>query len=95
MNAYQLADKLDFGHYDWADLCASMLRQQADRIVDLETTLAFKTPQRLTYAELGELAEKAEKESIFRVRIKPDGGISIHPMLEVFAELIQERCGVK
>lgn len=56
---------------------------------------ALKSRKRLTYTELVPLAEQAERDSIFKVRIKPDGGISIHPMLEIFAELIEERHGIK
>ena len=36
MNANELADKLDFGKYDWADLAATMLRQQQAEIEALK-----------------------------------------------------------
>jgi hypothetical protein len=52
-------------------------------------------PKPLTYAKLGELAEKAEAQSLFEVRIKPDGGVSLDPMLVVFARLIEEEHGIK
>jgi hypothetical protein len=37
MNAYELADKMDYGKYDWADEVAKMLRRQAKRIEELES----------------------------------------------------------
>jgi gas vesicle protein len=39
MNAYELAEKMDYGKYDWADEAAKMLRQQADRIAELEKVI--------------------------------------------------------
>ena len=57
--------------------------------------IAEQETKPLNYEELGRLAEQAEKESFGMVRLKPDGGISMHPMLEVFAKLIEERHGIK
>jgi hypothetical protein len=48
MNAYELADLMDKApEYDWQSDAATMLRQQADRIKELET----KYQQEFEYAE--------------------------------------------
>jgi hypothetical protein len=49
MNAYEMADlmiQFDSGRiWEHAEEIANMLRHQADRIADLETTVAFKKVQ--------------------------------------------------
>lgn len=58
MNAYELADKLianltrEYDCDDYMETASVMLRQQADRIADLETTLAFKKRKPLNEDEI-------------------------------------------
>jgi hypothetical protein len=48
MNAYELADKVDFEPYGtYGEQAANMLRQQADRIAELEKQLNFQPNQTL------------------------------------------------
>ena len=41
MNAFELAKQLEERHAPYEDDAANMLRQQADRIADLETAVVF------------------------------------------------------
>ena len=41
MNAFELAKQLEERHAPYEDDAANMLRQQADRIADLETAVTF------------------------------------------------------
>ena len=90
MNAYELADDLE----GWCDDVlsnqnrknvfkkhAKMLRQQADRIADLETTLAFKKMKPLSDEEINEIYLKH--------------GNSGWDWQIAFARAIEERHGIK
>ena len=55
MNAYELADELLRDNTQLTVTSAYMLRQQADRIADLETTLAFKKMKPLSDEEVNKL----------------------------------------
>ena len=55
MNAYELADELLRDNTQLTVTSAYMLRQQADRIADLETTLAFKKMKPLNDEEINNL----------------------------------------
>jgi hypothetical protein len=54
VNAYELADELLRDNTQLTVTSAYMLRQQADRIADLETTLAFKRMKPLSDEEINE-----------------------------------------
>ena len=97
MNAYELADKLNewynFSHENMCNEAAQMLRQQADRIADLETTLAFKKMKPLNDEEIYALwCEADNTELLPEMRLK-DG--SINYIITTFAKLIEERHGIK
>ena len=55
MNAYELADELLRDNTQLTVTSAYMLRQQADRIADLETTLAFKKMKPVNDEEINNL----------------------------------------
>lgn len=59
---------------------------------DNDTPL-YTEPQyrELNYYELGELYVQAEKESLRMARVKPEGGISLSPVLVRFAELVLKK----
>ena len=97
MNAYELADQLDNVKYQNGakpfEMYANMLRQQADRIADLETTLAFKKMKPLSDEEVYKLwCEADNTELLPEMRLK-DG--SINYIITTFAKLIEERHGIK
>ena len=97
MNAYELADKLESfwltKNDDLLIKAVTMLRQQADRIADLETTLAFKKMKPLNDEEIYALwCEADNTELLPEMRLK-DG--SINYIITTFAKLIEERHGIK
>ena len=94
MNAYELADQVEmWGDGGYNQDAANMLRQQADRIADLETTLAFKKMKPLSDEEIYELwCEADNTELLPEMRLK-DG--SINYIITTFAKLIEERHGIK
>lgn len=49
----------------------------------------------LDYQKLCELYLEAKKQSWTMVRIKPDGGMSLHTELEAFARLIEKAHGIR
>jgi hypothetical protein len=53
---------------------------------------AQRTP--LSYGKLGELYVQAEKDSFGKCRLKPNGGISLHPTIEEFARAIERAHGI-
>lgn len=88
MNAYELADELEGFNFPDGDIPiapyqkqADMLRQQADRIADLETTLAFKKMKPLTDEQINEIYLKH--------------GNSGWDWQIAFAKEIEERHGIK
>ena len=101
MNAYELADRLDARLFG-AELgviqeCTTMLRQQADRIAELENPImqaigmAFEKP--LSDEEIYKLwCEADNTELLPEMRLK-DG--SINYIITTFAKLIEERHGIK
>ena len=102
--ALKLADDLQgLCEYSYVEIPDYQAMQYVDMIRKLvaendnlfKALIAEQETKPLNYEELGRLAEQAEKESFGMVRLKPDGGISMHPMLEVFAKLIEERHGIK
>ena len=93
MNAYELADLNDWACCANSKEVSAMLRQQADRIADLETTLAFKKMKPLSDEEIYALwCEADNTELLPEMRLK-DG--SINYIITTFAKLIEERHGIK
>ena len=101
MNAYELADKLESfwltKNDDLLIKAVTMLRQQADRIAELENPImqaigmAFEKP--LSDEEIYELwCEADNTELLPEMRLK-DG--SINYIITTFAKLIEERHGIK
>ena len=107
MNAYELADQVEMWGEDLLALNmkggipvvqgAKMLRQQADRIAELENPImqaigmAFEKP--LSDEEIYELwCEADNTELLPEMRLK-DG--SINYIITTFAKLIEERHGIK
>ena len=86
MNAFELAKKLDEYNADGCPVlvveqAADMLRQQADRIADLETTLAFKKMKPLSDEEINKIIDRYTE-------------VGVVPSIE-FAKEIEERHGIK
>ena len=101
MNAYELADKLESfwltKNDDLLIKTITMLRQQADRIAELENPImqaigmAFEKP--LSDEEIYALwCEADNTELLPEMRLK-DG--SINYIITTFAKLIEERHGIK
>ena len=84
MNAYELADLIGLcGDGGYNQDAANMLRQQADRIADLETTLAFKKMKPLSDEEIEKVFDNT-----FKVRDFEEAFLK-------FARAIEERHGIK
>ena len=102
MNAYELADAIDITLGKNVDVlnilkAAVILREQADRIAELENPImqaigiAFEKP--LSDEEIYELwCEADNTELLPEMRLK-DG--SINYIITTFAKLIEERHGIK
>ena len=90
MNAYELADAIEDWDSDgqWDTPAANMLRQQADRIAELE-----KQTKPLSDEEIYKLWCDADNTELLpEMRLK-DG--SINYIITTFAKLIEERHGIK
>jgi phage FluMu protein gp41 len=89
MNAYELADKLQELdaklHLIVLFKSSEMLRQQADRIADLETTLAFKKMKPLSDEEISQ---------VYKEISEPFGEKRLYEIHD-FARAIEERHGIK
>jgi phage FluMu protein gp41 len=103
LNAYELANQVEMWGEDLLALNmkggipviegAKLIRQQADRIADLETTLAFKKMKPLSDEEVYKLwCEADNTELLPEMRLK-DG--SINYIITTFAKLIEEKHGIK
>jgi hypothetical protein len=99
MNAYELADYVENTDCEYIQYfkVSTMLRQQADRIAELENPIlqaigmAFEKP--LSDEEIYELwCEADNTELLPEMRLK-DG--SINYIITTFAKLIEERHGIK
>jgi chromosome segregation ATPase len=62
MNANELANKLDLGHFDWAYEASFMLRQQSKEIEDFRFVLRNLTLA--TSKKIGELEEDLKNSNI-------------------------------
>ena len=103
ISAYDIAEDLERegkfpGHvcYGTSPLlvrAANKLRNQADRIADLETTLAFKKMKPLSDEEIYALWCEADNTELLPEMRLNDG--SINYIITTFAKLIEERHGIK
>ena len=108
MNAYELADKLD---WHWDNDCrspaisqaADMLRQQADRIAELEKKelnaggepVKNATYWKRQYDKLKTKTKPLSDEEIDKILESLDVYIDTHAGVKLFARAIEERHGIK
>ena len=84
MNAYELADLNDWACCANSKEVSAMLRQQADRIADLETTLAFKKMKPLSDEEVRQIQAQCHLRNV-----------GYDTFLMRFARIIELRHGIK
>ena len=103
MNAYELADHLEKANYVGASKAANMLRQQADRIAELEKPHKYdpETGEPLIdgYPLFSGLPRPQTKplsdEEIDEILESLDVYIDTHAGVKLFARAIEERHGIK
>ena len=84
MTAYELADLNDWACCANSKEVSAMLRQQADRIADLETTLAFKKMKPLSDEEVRQIQAQCHLRNV-----------GYDTFLMRFARIIELRHGIK
>ena len=84
MTAYELADLNDWACCANSKEVSAMLRQQADRIADLETTLAFEKMKPLSDEEVRQIQAQCHLRNV-----------GYDTFLMRFARIIELRHGIK